>query len=113
MLQNRVQNNYFFSCPVVSDEAIFHIKRYISRHIFLVGGSKKTHIATQHQRVSVKENVWCAVVHNMVTGPFFFAEDTIINTCYFIRLKLYEVPKIKERIHESHSNKIKHQHISV
>jgi hypothetical protein len=113
MLQNTDQNNYLFSCPVVSDEAVFHINRYISRHNFLVGGSKNPHIATEHQRVRAKENVWCAVVHNMVTGPFFFAEDTIINTCYFNRLELYAVPKIKEEIHESHSNKMKHQHISV
>jgi hypothetical protein len=78
-----------------------------------VWGSKNPHIAAEYERVSTKENVWCAVLHNMVTGPFFFAEDTITSTCHLDMLELYAVPKIKEGIHESNSNKMEHQHISV
>jgi hypothetical protein len=48
MLQNRDQNNYFLSYPAISDEAVFHINNYISRHNFCVGGSKNPHIATEH-----------------------------------------------------------------
>jgi hypothetical protein len=41
----------------------------------------------------LKFNVWCGVMHNRVTGPFFFAENNIAANIYVYTLQLFAFPQ--------------------
>jgi hypothetical protein len=48
------------------------------------------------QRDSPKVNVWCALKHDGVIGPFFFAEQTATSHSYLDMLQLYAVPQLEQ-----------------
>jgi hypothetical protein len=98
-------DNCFLSYPAVSDEDVFHTNGYITRYNCVC----VCFFCSTKNRVIVKANVSCAVLHNKLIGSFFFAEDTITNICYLDMLELHAVPKINKGIYESHSNKMEHQ----
>jgi hypothetical protein len=41
-------------------------------------------------------NVWCALKHDGVIGPFFFAEQTTTSHSYLDVLQLYAVPQLEQ-----------------
>jgi hypothetical protein len=41
-------------------------------------------------------NVWCALTHDGVIGPFFFVEQTVTSHSYLEMLQLYESPQLEE-----------------
>ncbi|GBM21232.1 hypothetical protein AVEN_23773-1 [Araneus ventricosus] len=58
-------------------------------------------MATAHnyrelERDSPKVNVWCALSHTEVIGPFFFAETTINSVTYLDMLEMYAVPQMQQ-----------------
>jgi hypothetical protein len=49
------------------------------------------------ERDSLKVNIWCALKHDGVVGPFFFAEQTVTSHSYLDMLQLYEVPQLEQQ----------------
>jgi hypothetical protein len=57
------------------------------------------------ERDSPKVNVWCALKHDGVTDPFFFAEKTVMSHSYLDMLELCAVPQ-----HEQEGAEVIFQH---
>jgi hypothetical protein len=55
-----------------SDEAIFHTSGKVNRHNVRIWGLENPRVVFENERDSPKVNVWCALMHNKVIGPFFF-----------------------------------------
>jgi hypothetical protein len=55
-----------------SDEAVFHILGTVNRYRCRVWGSKVPNEHLEHEPDCPNVNVWCAVMKDKVTGPFFF-----------------------------------------
>ncbi|GBO45561.1 hypothetical protein AVEN_270657-1 [Araneus ventricosus] len=60
-----------------SDESTFHVSGKVNKHNCRIWGSENPHDYRELERDSPKVNVWCALSHTKVIGPFFFAETTI------------------------------------
>jgi hypothetical protein len=55
----------------------FHLSEKVTSHSLNIWGSQNTHEVVEHERVSPKVNVFCAVSGTQVYVPFFIAETTI------------------------------------
>jgi hypothetical protein len=93
----------FLKNIMFSDEATFHMSGKVHRHNVLIRGTENPYVVREHIRDSLKANVWCGVIHDQVTGPFFFQEQAINMNTYLNRLQLYTVPQIE---HTSFCNKM-------
>ena len=80
----------------LSDEATFHVSGKVNKHNIRIWGSQNPCEVLERERDSPKINVWCGLMHNQITGPFIFAESTIIANIYLVMLKLYVVPQLEE-----------------
>ncbi|GBN32483.1 hypothetical protein AVEN_262031-1 [Araneus ventricosus] len=65
-----------------SDESTFHVSGKVNKHKCRIWGSENLHDYRELERDSPKVNVWCALSHTEVIGPFFFAETTINSVTY-------------------------------
>jgi hypothetical protein len=65
---------------VFSDEAPSHISGK-NRHNVRIWDTENPHAILEHERDSSKRNVFCAISHRKIYGPFFFAEVTSL-TCW-------------------------------
>jgi hypothetical protein len=59
-------------------------------------GVLKILVITGHETANAEVNVWCAITHRRVIGPFFFVENTITSTSYLYMLEWYAVQQIQE-----------------
>jgi hypothetical protein len=94
MLERIENDQNFLKNVVFSDEATFHISGKVNRHNCRIWGSENPHVIREHQRDSEKVNVWCALYHNTVIGPFFFAEKTITGITYLDMLEQFALPQL-------------------
>ena len=67
------------------DEATFHTSGVVNTHNVHIWGSENPHVVLSKTTV----NVWCALMHNKVIGPFFFNEPAISANVYLDMLKLH------------------------
>lgn len=79
-----------------SDESTFHVSGKVNTHNCRIWGSENSHDYRELERDSPKVNVWCAVSHTEVIGPFFFAETSINSVTYLDMLDLYAVPQMQQ-----------------
>ena len=80
-MQLKMEENDFIERLIFCDEATFHISGKVNGHNVCVWGTEQSHAQIEHQHDSPKVNVFCAVSHEKVHGPFFFTEATVTG-CY-------------------------------
>ncbi|PNF39779.1 hypothetical protein B7P43_G03515, partial [Cryptotermes secundus] len=85
----------FFTTILFSDEACFHISGTVNPHNVCILGSANPHKHCEMARDSTKVNVWCALMHDQITGPFFFAEKTVRSVIYLDMLQSFVFPQIE------------------
>ncbi|GBN99927.1 hypothetical protein AVEN_41972-1 [Araneus ventricosus] len=79
-----------------SDESTFHASGKVNKHNCRIWGSENPRNYRELERNSPKVNVWCALSHTEVIGPFFFAETTINSVTYLDMLEMYAVPQMQQ-----------------
>jgi hypothetical protein len=82
MLNRLEEDNSPLDTIVFSDEATFHVSGKVNCHNVLTWGSENQRQILEHQRDSMKCNVFCAVGRRQVYGPFFFMESSITGSVY-------------------------------
>jgi hypothetical protein len=88
MLQE-VDDDYYLINLIFSEEATLHVSGHMNRYHGRVWGSKDPCVVMEHRRASVRMNVWCALTHRRVIGPFFCMKNTITNISYLDMLEIY------------------------
>ncbi|GBM61814.1 hypothetical protein AVEN_80455-1 [Araneus ventricosus] len=83
---------------VLDDEATFHVCGHVHRHNVRVWAAENPRAYVEYERNTPKVNVWCALMHDKVIGPFFFAELTVRSNIYLDMLQLYAVPQFPEGV---------------
>ncbi|PNF32015.1 hypothetical protein B7P43_G06576 [Cryptotermes secundus] len=63
--------------------------------VYCPWGSENPHEYGKMARHSPKVNVWCALMHDRVIGPFFFAEQTVTSVIYLDMLQNLAFPQIE------------------
>ena len=79
--------NEFIERLIFCDEATFHISGKVNVHNVRIWGTEHPHAQIEHQRDSPKVNVFCAVSHEKVHGPFFFTEATVTGNSFLDMLE--------------------------
>ena len=74
-MQEKLKEDEFNERIVFSDEATFHTNGKVNRHNVRIWGEEIPHATIEHERDSLKVNVFCATSKNHVHGPFFFEEN--------------------------------------
>ena len=97
MLDRIEQNPNYLANVVFSDEATFHTCGKVNRHNVRIWGSEAPHSFREHVRDSRKVNVWCALMKDMIVGPFFFIEQTVTGDIYLDMLEQFAVPQLIPR----------------
>lgn len=73
---NEIENDQQFLKRIVfSDEATFHVCGHVHRYNVRIWASENPHVYTEYERNSPKVNVWCALMHNKIIGPFFYGTN--------------------------------------
>jgi hypothetical protein len=85
MLQRIGEYNDFLTRVCFSDE--------VNRHKVRNWGLETPRIVLENERDSPKMNVWCALMHHEVTGPFFYSECTISAIVYLDMMELHAAPQ--------------------
>ena len=62
----------FFNRLIFGDESTFHLSGKVNKHNVRIWGTENPRELVQYLRDSPKVNVFCAVSHTEVYGPFFF-----------------------------------------
>ncbi|GBL60083.1 hypothetical protein AVEN_179684-1 [Araneus ventricosus] len=93
-----VNDERFLSTIVFSDETTFHVCVQVHRHNVRVWAAENPRAYVEYKRNTPKVNVWCALMHDKVIGPFFFAEPTVTSNIYLGMLQLYAVPQFPEGV---------------
>jgi hypothetical protein len=79
------EDDAFFDRLIFGDESTFHISGKVNEHNVHIWGTDNLREMVEHVRDSPNGNVFCAVSHTKVYGPFFFHENTltgrITSTC--------------------------------
>ena len=86
--------NKFLKRNCFSDKAMFHVFGKLNKHNVKIWGSEHLHEIREHERNSLKVNVWCGIMCNQVIGPFFFHETTITADIYLDLLTKYVTPQL-------------------
>ena len=94
-----------------SDKATFHTSGNVKRHNVRIWGWENPHIVLQHVRHSPKVNVWWGLMHNKITGPFFFNEPPTTATLYLDMLEVYVTPQLQNFNRGYCFNMMVHRHI--
>lgn len=79
-----------------SDEATFHVSGVVNRHNCRIWGDENPHVTCELERGTPKVNVWAGLMHNMVIGPFFFIEKTVVGIAYLDMLEQYALPQLPQ-----------------
>jgi hypothetical protein len=77
MLEQLTADDNYLQKIRFSDEATFHTHGVVNRHNCRIWGSENPHALMEHVRDSPKVNVWCGIMSDRISGPFFFHESTI------------------------------------
>jgi hypothetical protein len=93
----RIENDNDLTARFIfSDEATFHINGKVNRHNVRVWRTENRHVTLQHERDSLKVNVFYAISKEKVYGPFFFVENTVTGNSYLDMLTLWLLPQMEE-----------------
>lgn len=96
MLNKIEGDNEYLQKVMFSDECTFFVSGHVNRHNVRIWGTENPRSTREHIRGSPKVNVWCALMHNKVIGPFFFAENTITGISYCDMIQEYLLPQVEE-----------------
>ncbi|GBM23516.1 hypothetical protein AVEN_153089-1 [Araneus ventricosus] len=89
----RIENEHdFLNRIIFSDEATFCVRNKVNKHNCRIWGSENPHVLQGVERNSSNINVWCALSHDTVIGPFFFAETSVMANIYLEKLQIYAIP---------------------
>jgi hypothetical protein len=72
MLQRIGEDNDYFTTVCFSDEAIPHTSGKVKRRSVRIWGLADPRVILGNERDSPKANIWYALMHNKIIGPFFF-----------------------------------------
>jgi hypothetical protein len=72
-----LEHDNFLSHIVFIDEAKFHISGRVSWLNYVIWAREPSREHSNLEHNSPKVNMWCALTHERVIGPFFFDEDII------------------------------------
>ena len=97
-MQEKLEED-FKGCLVFSDEVTFHMNGKVNRHNVRIWGEENPHATIEHERVSPKVNVFCAISTNHVHGPFFF-ERNVTSDAYLKMLQNWLMDKLIANAHE-------------
>ena len=86
----------FLKRVCLSDESTFHVSGLINGHNSRIWDSHTRHETYELERNSPKLIVWCGIMHGKITGPFFFAEKSIIAQIYLDLLTEYVSPQLEQ-----------------
>ncbi|KAJ8879588.1 hypothetical protein PR048_020196 [Dryococelus australis] len=76
-LEMKILELNIFQLVALRDEAAFHLSGHVNKHYCVFWGSENPRVVREHERLSPKINVWCAVTAAGVVGPCFFENDTV------------------------------------
>ncbi|GFT41569.1 DUF4817 domain-containing protein [Nephila pilipes] len=83
--------------PLVNDKSVEAIrKRYLKSPKKF--GAENRHAYAEYNRNTPKMNVWCGLMHDEVTGTFFFAEQTGSSNNYLGMLELFAETQFPEGV---------------
>ena len=94
-LQN-MEDDTFLPRLIFSDEATFHLSGKVNRHNVRIWELQNPEEALEHERDSLKVNVFCALSQTRVYGPFFFAENTVTGVPHLAMLQNWLLPQMSE-----------------
>jgi len=86
----------FLDHVVFSDESTLCISGKVHRHNVCICSTENPHKMVQHERVSPRINVFCAMSTWKIYRPFFFCEDTVTGTSYLEMLQTWLFPRLQE-----------------
>ena len=92
MLQHNEDDAGFCERIIFSDESTFHLSGKVNTQNVRIWGTEPPRAVLQHVRDSPKINVFCAVSHMKVYGPFFFNGAT-----YLDMLQIWLMPQLNEQ----------------
>ncbi|GBN74045.1 hypothetical protein AVEN_178690-1 [Araneus ventricosus] len=93
---SRIENEHnFLNRIIFSDEATFNVINKVNKHNCRIWGSENPDAAQEVERNSPKINMWCALSHDTVIGPFFFAETSVMANIYLALLQIYAIPQMQ------------------
>ena len=81
---------------MVSREQVTKNSAETVSNIVRIWGKEPPHEVREPTMGSPKVNVWCALLHDRIIGPFFFCEDTVTSDVYLDMLQLFAVPQLLE-----------------
>lgn len=84
MLEMMEKYETFFSRLIFSDEATFHLSGHVNRHNVRIWGTEHSHETVEHQRDSLKVNVFCAVSNRfavLFSSSITPLQDKLISKC--------------------------------
>ena len=96
--EKMAQNDDITSRLIFSDKACFHIGGKVNRHNIRIWGTQNPHEIIECARDSPKVNVFCAISHRKVYGPFFFAENTVNGAAYLDMLENWLIPQLQQEM---------------
>ncbi|GBN32747.1 hypothetical protein AVEN_211209-1 [Araneus ventricosus] len=89
---SRIGNEYDFLNPIIfSDEATFHVSNKVNISTTAEFGARKSAV----ERNSPEINVWCALLHDTVIGPFLFADTSVTANTYLDMLQSFAIPQMQ------------------
>jgi hypothetical protein len=75
-------------------------------------GVENSRVVLENERGNPKVEVWCALMHNKVIGPFISSECNISAVLYLDTIELYAAPQ-NSFSHGHFSNRMVHHHTGV
>ncbi|GBM37576.1 hypothetical protein AVEN_130711-1 [Araneus ventricosus] len=92
---SRIENEHdFLNCIIFSDEATFHVGKRVNISTTAEFGAQKINPHAV-ERNSPKINVWCALLHDTIIGPFFFAETSVTANFYLDMLQIHSISQMQ------------------
>jgi len=89
-----MEENDFVERLIFCDEAAFRISGKVNVHNVCIWGTEQPHAQIERQRDSPKINVFRAVSHEKVHGPFFFTEATVTGNSFLDMLENWLLPQL-------------------
>ncbi|GBM05916.1 hypothetical protein AVEN_135280-1 [Araneus ventricosus] len=79
---------------IFSDESTFHISGKVNRYNSRIWGTEKPSTVIEHERDSVKVNVFCAISSCKLHGPFFFSERSVTSNVDLDMFDVWLIPQL-------------------
>ena len=98
-MQEKLEEDEFNERLVFSDEATFRTNGKVNRHNVRIWREENPHATTEHERDSLKMNVFCAISKKHVHGPFFF-EGNVTGDVYLQMLQNWLMDELTANEHE-------------